>query len=185
MNFYERKKERTDDYFKNHFKRKHVTCGACNGSGYYDRNGSPLCWLCSGTGKAAGQRMLEKIKWQRYDGYEVSSVGDKRFSALNAKLKDGRTIEEHYQCDIKGYDVGGTKWRLGKGKPPLTKISKELLFAEYMSLWKQWAKLNPLLIKELYGKVVERGCIISDNFATSEINQANALAIILNEMYDE
>lgn len=35
-------------------------------------------------------------------GYEVSSSGDKRFSALFAKMADGRTIEEHYQCDIKG-----------------------------------------------------------------------------------
>jgi hypothetical protein len=29
--------------------------------------------------------------------YEVSSRGDKRFSALYAKLSDGRTIEQAYQ----------------------------------------------------------------------------------------
>ena len=56
--------------------------------------------------------------WARRDknGYEVSSKGDKRFSALYARMLDGRTIEEHYQCDVKGYDVGGTNWKLGKGK---------------------------------------------------------------------
>lgn len=26
-------------------------CGACNGSGYYDHNGSPDCGACDGTGK--------------------------------------------------------------------------------------------------------------------------------------
>lgn len=37
--------------------------------------------------------------------YEVSSKGDKRFSAFYARLKDGRTIEEAYQLDVKGYRV--------------------------------------------------------------------------------
>lgn len=60
-------------------------------------------------------------KWARYsdNSYEVSSAGDKRFSALYAKLKDGRTIEEAYQLDIKGYRSQGNDWRLGKGKPPI------------------------------------------------------------------
>ena len=44
-------------------------------------------------------------KWARYGGYEVSSKGDKRFSAFNAYLPDGRSIEQVYQCDIK------LKWR--------------------------------------------------------------------------
>jgi alkylated DNA repair dioxygenase AlkB len=37
------------------------------------------------------------------NSYEVSTAGDTRFSALHAVLKDGRTIEEAYQLDIKGY----------------------------------------------------------------------------------
>lgn len=49
--FYERKKQRTEDYFRYQYKQKLVTCGACDGSGHYDNNGSPKCWLCSGTGK--------------------------------------------------------------------------------------------------------------------------------------
>lgn len=28
-----------------------ITCTACNGSGYYDHNGSPRCGACNGTGK--------------------------------------------------------------------------------------------------------------------------------------
>lgn len=40
--------------------------------------------------------------WKRYGGYEVSSHGDKRFSAFNAIMSDGRSIECHYQCDVKG-----------------------------------------------------------------------------------
>jgi DnaJ-class molecular chaperone len=31
--------------------RKLITCGACNGSGYYDHNGNPPCGACDGTGR--------------------------------------------------------------------------------------------------------------------------------------
>lgn len=61
-------------------------------------------------------------RWARTtteDSYEVSSNGDKRFSALVARLLDGRTIEEAYQLDVKGYRRLGSDWRLGKGKPPM------------------------------------------------------------------
>lgn len=60
-------------------------------------------------------------KWARRadNGYEVSTYGDVRFSALNAKLSDGRSIEEAYQLDVKGYRCLGSDWRLGKGKAPL------------------------------------------------------------------
>lgn len=53
--------------------------------------------------------------WSRkYNGgYEVSSQGDKRFSALYARLKDGRTIEEAYQLDVKNFrGLGATAYRL-------------------------------------------------------------------------
>jgi len=48
---------------------------------------------------------VEKFSYARTsdNSYEVSTAGDSRFSALNAKLKDGRTIEEAYQLDVKGY----------------------------------------------------------------------------------
>lgn len=118
--------------------------------------------------------------FRRYGGYECSSAGDRRFSAFYARLSDGRTIEQHYQCDVKGYDVGGHNWRLGKGKPPL--VPRDT-FPEYLALWKQWALLNPALIEEL---AITAGSyaynmVLSDRFASSRVNQAHALAVILNE----
>lgn len=117
-------------------------------------------------------------KWQRYGGYEVSTKGDRRFSALVARLPDGRTIEEHYQCDIKGYDVGGTNWKLGKGKPPLNQDTDT--WSLYLSLWVIWAMTNTNLIDELRSQANKNNKILSDRFASSNINQARALACILN-----
>ena len=118
--------------------------------------------------------------WQRYGGYEVSSRGDKRFSAFNAVMPDGRTIEQHYQCDVKGYDPGGTNWRLGKGKPPLRKDVD--LWSEYLALWRTWARNNPQLVHELMQRCATHNTtVLSDRFASTPINQAHALAVILNE----
>lgn len=70
-------------------------------------------------------------EWSRIaeNNYEVSTKGDKRFSALLAELKDGRTIEEAYQLDIKGYRIVSNDWKIGKGKPPLSfdYINKHIL----------------------------------------------------------
>ena len=57
MDFHERKRKRTE-----HFERfvkgwKLRPCTACNGSGYYDHNGSPKCSSCNGIGK---ERFLPK-----------------------------------------------------------------------------------------------------------------------------
>lgn len=49
--FRERKAERTDYYYRFEFGWKQRPCAACNGSGYYDQNGSPRCGSCDGTGK--------------------------------------------------------------------------------------------------------------------------------------
>lgn len=66
-----------------------------------------------------------KYKYARKaeQNYEVSSYGDTRFSPLVAKLSDGRTIEEAYQLDIKGYRKLGNNWKLGKGKPPMIPVN--------------------------------------------------------------
>lgn len=68
-------------------------------------------------------RPIKPYRWARRaaedESYEVSTFGDKRFSALNARLSDGRTIEEAYQLDVKGYRKFGNDWRLGKGKSPI------------------------------------------------------------------
>jgi len=112
--------------------------------------------------------------WDKNVGYEVSSKGDKRFSAFYAKLKDGRTIEEAYQLDVKGYRKFSNDAMFGKGKPPLdTNVNT---WQEYLNLWRTWAEENPKLIKEL-----SQHHKLSDRFATTEVNQAHALSVILNE----
>lgn len=123
-----------------------------------------------------------KFTWQRFGGYECSSKGDKRFSAFNAVLKDGRSIEQHYQCDIKGYDPGGKDWRLGKGKPSLRDLD---LYTEYLNLWIAWAHEHLPLMRELYHAARKQEYVLSDRFATSEINQARALSDVLNELVEK
>lgn len=51
------KKKRREWYMKfiatpEGYKKVRVKCVACNGSGYYDHNGSPKCGACNGTGKS-------------------------------------------------------------------------------------------------------------------------------------
>lgn len=119
---------------------------------------------------------MRVIEWTRHDeGYEVSTKGDKRFSAFVAKLPDGRSIEDHYQVSVKGYRT----WREGKGRPPLNPDID--LFGEYLKLWKIWASNNPELIDELLEVVKEYNDTLKDRFATTRVNQANALAVILDE----
>jgi len=50
MDFLERKQQRTAYYYDHVYKQKQQLCLACNGSGYYDDNGSPKCSSCDGTG---------------------------------------------------------------------------------------------------------------------------------------
>lgn len=144
-----------------------------------------------------------KVQWavKSNNGYEVSTAGDSRFSALVAKLRKGTvlqglglngsdivletdtTIEDIYQNLIKGS---------GKGLPPVegsvlynpelrTKEDRENFSYEkaYLPLWKIWAKQNPSSIDSLrkaaYGKV------LTDQFASKTlVSQARALAEILN-----
>ena len=118
------------------------------------------------------------IGWSRYGrGYECSSAGDKRFSALYAQL-GGRSIEAVYQCDVKGYCPGGSNWRAGKGKPPLDRTKD--MYTEYLKLWRQWAAQHPALITELRARAEQNGCLLTDRFASSPVSQARALAEILN-----
>ena len=122
------------------------------------------------------------FKWGRYSkGYEVSSKGDKRFSAFNAKMPDGRTLEMHYQCDVKGYCPGCTMCRMGKGKPPLDRRMD--MWIEYLNLWKEWAKSNEPLLEDLKELAMQHNNTLTDVFATTSINQAHALATILNDIY--
>ena len=130
------------------------------------------------------------VRWARFaspkrHSYEVSSAGDSRYSAFNAYLPDGRSIEMHYQCDIKGYDVGGRNWRLGKGKPPLQPQSEDELWTKYLGLWRTWAEHNPVTMAQLRAAVESNYYTLTDCFASTPINQARALATLLNEIPDE
>lgn len=120
---------------------------------------------------------METFKWSRYskNNYEVSTKGDKRFSALVAKLNDGRTIEKAYQVDVKGYQT----IQEGKGKPPLKNITREELYQQYKELWKQFFNENSNLLKEIREKAKEK--TLTDMFASTEISQARAIVEILNE----
>lgn len=122
--------------------------------------------------------------WARYapNGYECSSKGDTRFSALFAKLPDGRTIEEAYQLDVKGFRTVTENWRDAKGKPALNGKSSSVLFNEYLELWELWACNNPDLINELEEK--SRNKVLTDMFATGHVNQAHALSIIVKRIRD-
>jgi hypothetical protein len=82
---------------------------------------------------------------------------------------------------VKGYDPGGTNWRLGKGKPPLDPQSD--LYTAYRGLWERWAVENPALIEELRKQVTQHGHLLSDRFATTPISQARALSDLLNLGY--
>jgi hypothetical protein len=114
-------------------------------------------------------------------GYECSSLGDKRFSAFYALMPDSRSVEQHYQCDVKGYDPGGRNWRLGKGKPPLDPATP--LWERYLALWATWAKQHPAEMKVLRQRAEAYGYCLTDSFATTPINQARALAELLNQGY--
>lgn len=125
--------------------------------------------------------MDHRFSHARYsaNGYELSSHGDKRFSALFCRLRDGRTIEEAYQLDVKGYRSVSNDWRAGKGKPALDGRSHEALWDSYLDLWRTWSRENPDLIENLRERA--QGKVLTDKFASSPISQARALAQILNE----
>lgn len=132
--------------------------------------------------------------------YEVSSKGDKRFSALYARFKpnttitlstghitetidvSNMTIENVYQYKVK---------KSGKGKKPdessilynpkITSKKDAEYFSyrvAYLPLWQKWAEQNPELIEELR-KIVKSGKILVDSFAKTYVNQANALMDII------
>jgi hypothetical protein len=115
-------------------------------------------------------------------GYEVSSAGDQRFSALYARLPEhsGFTIEQMYQLGVKGYGRFGLDWRLGKGQPTLKGQTSEQLWDEYLSLWRSWAQSHPILMECLRRLAETNGNLLTDRFARGPINQAHALATILN-----
>lgn len=121
------------------------------------------------------------FKWVRKASvsYEISSKGDWRFSAFYAIMPDGLSIEHHYQVFCKGYP----SIQEGKGKPPRNPNTDT--WKEYLNLWRIWANSNLPLMRELYKQAILKDYTLSDMFATTEVNQAHALATILNELCDK
>jgi hypothetical protein len=121
--------------------------------------------------------------WSRYstNGYECSSTGDKRFSAFYAKSNNGKTIEEVYQLDIKGYRSVSNDLMSGKGKPPLCALTRQELYLRYRDLWCVYFEENPDLLLEIME--ISKTKVLTDRFASSEINQARAIVDICN--FDE
>lgn len=109
--------------------------------------------------------------------YEVSSKGDKDYSALYAKLEDGRSIEEHYQVDVKGYkDIAS-----GKNRPP--KDTSKNLQEEYTKLWKRYFELYPDRFEFIKEKV-DSGIKLTDQFAKSNsVNQADTIMDIVKSKW--
>ncbi len=124
------------------------------------------------------------------NGYECSTRGDKRFSAMVASFNEGTylfgqdvggmTIEDVYQKVIK---------RSGKGQPPAPdsplfrldlpkKEREDFMYQEgYLPLWTMWAEQNDPLIRELRQKA--DGRVLTDMFASTRVSQARALDDIL------
>ena len=135
-----------------------------------------------------------QFTWNRTsdNSYEVSSKGDKRFSALYATFNKGTIID--------GIDVGGMTIenvyqkvvkKSGKGKAPAkdSKLYNEALKTKeeredfsylegYLPLWQEWARQHPELMEELREKA--KGKTLTDKFANTRVSQARALADILN-----
>ena len=126
------------------------------------------------------------------NNYEVSTIGDKRFSALNATFKKGTVIEG---VDVSGktieYVYQNVLKKSRKGQPPSkeSRLYNESLRTDeekedfsytegYLPLWQEWAKQNPELIEELRTKAA--GKTLTDYFANTRVSQARALADILN-----
>ena len=90
---------------------------------------------------------------------ECSSKGDKRFSAMYARLTlNGKvdTIESHYQLAKRfGNDAPPTHWKQCKGRKPThfmfgeKKVSLAKLTDFYNYLWKLYLDENPQLVAYL------------------------------------
>lgn len=122
---------------------------------------------------------MQPIQWARYGSYECSSKGDALNRAFRAVMPDGRSIEQHYQWDVKGYQPNGTNWKLGKGKPPLDRTKD--MWTEYLKLWQVWAENYQILLRELREHAKTYNNTLSDMFAVTPVNQVYALAEILNK----
>lgn len=85
----------------------------------------------------------------KYPYYEVSSKGDKRFSAFYARIiqRGNRSVEEIYQAaKIMPDGSTGLTWRQAKGHCPMNITEVAEL---YHQLWKEYLDENPHLMNVL------------------------------------
>ena len=125
------------------------------------------------------------LGWSRYgdpgvETLEVSTKGDsfgKQFSAFNAKFADGESVE--------------LKWAKRKGYKSIKEAKgKEAIhpdfpyYEEYLKIWNDWVDDSPKnleLLEQLSEKA--RGMQLTDNYATTDNNQARALSDIINQRF--
>lgn len=173
-----------------------------------DENGNRKTILETAKIKFDKLKVQQKTQWAvtSDNNYEVSSAGDSRFSAFNAKLKPGTkilgiTVPEEKSTFIAGkstttnsieYVYQTLIKKSSKGVPPpknsmlyneslKTKEEKEdySYNVGYLPLWQEWASQNPELIEDLRAK--SAGKVLTDKFADkTRVSQARALADILN-----
>ena len=150
-----------------------------------------------GNSYAIPTKDISKHTWARYsdNSYEVSSVGDSRFSAHFATFKPGtvvfghdvsnRTIESVYQHGVKQGDwISDDNYKTGfpKDKTIIKGFDEDASFLQgYLPLWKIWASQNLNLIDDLRVKCLNK--TLTDCFALSRVSQARAVSCILNEQY--
>ena len=173
-----------------------------------DENGNRKAILETAKIKFDKLKVQQKTQWAvtSDNNYEVSSAGDSRFSAFDAKLKPGTkilgvTVPEEKSTFIAGkptttnsieYVYQTLIKKSSKGVPPpknsmlyneslKTKEEKEdySYNVGYLPLWQEWASQNPELIEDLRAK--SAGKVLTDKFADkTRVSQARALADILN-----
>lgn len=133
----------------------------------------------SWSGGQASRRLSSSEK------FEVSSAGDRRFSAGWAEI-DGRTIEDIYQVDIKGGKKTGsgrfaysTKSKDPAPGSPAASMTRDEQYQAYKQLWVRFFDENPELLDEV--AELSRGKILTDQYGSGAINQARAIDDILTE----
>ncbi len=130
----------------------------------------------------SGNKLVKNAKqyaWSTTEGFDIFSYKD-NYSEFQCILSDNRCIAVHLECDLKRYDVGGSRWSLGRGKAPARFISEEALYEEYLDLWQEWATLNPARMAVLRKEAAKHNYLIKDNETQGALSPARALADILN-----
>jgi hypothetical protein len=123
----------------------------------------------------------------------ASGSPNKPLSALTMKLRDGRTIEEAYQLDIKGYRSAAEQnprwsgpnrykmWMQGKRQPTLNGQTREQLEAEYKELWRNWFAENPDQF-ELAKRAIGNMTINDTKASPGSVSQSKVIRELLNEL---